>query len=185
MGETSDRVATLIIRMRASANSLAVPVLMACLCDLPASSAAERSSPNPHLRDTHSAYLQRAGRQPVECYPWGAEAWRRARETDRPVLLDLGAIWCSFREQVNQESYSQPHTADFINRHFVAVKVHYDAQPELAATIERAQAVLNLPAGLPVTAFLSPSGKLYLVAATFHVGLRAASPLFGRFSSRP
>jgi hypothetical protein len=84
MGETSDRVATLIIRMRASANSLAVPVLMACLCDLPASSAAERSSPNPHLRDTHSAYLQRAGRQPVECYPWGAEAWRRAREYGPP-----------------------------------------------------------------------------------------------------
>jgi uncharacterized protein len=157
---------------------------MACLCALPASSAAQRSSPNPHLRDTHSAYLQRASRQPVEGYPWGAEAWRRARETDRSVLLDLGAICCLFCEPVNRESYSQPDTAD-INRHFVAVKVHYDAQPELAATIERAQAVLNLPAGLPLTAFLAPSGKLYLVAATFDVGLRAASPLFGRFSSRP
>lgn len=147
--------------MRASANSLAVPVLMACLGGLPARSAAECSSPNPHLRETYSAYLQRASRQPVEWYPWGAEAWRRARETDRPVLLDLEAIWCSFCEQMHRESYSQPDTADFINRHFVAVKVDYDAQPELAATIERAQAVLNLPAGLPLTAFLSPSGKLY------------------------
>jgi len=134
---------------------------MACLCALPASSAAERLSPNPHVRDTDSAYLQRASRQPVEWYPGGAEAWRRARETDRPVLQDLGEIWCSFCEQITRESYSQPDTADFISRHFADVKVHYDAQAELGATIERAQAVLNLPAGLPLTAFLSPSGKLY------------------------
>ncbi len=164
--------------MRANANSLAMPVLLACLCALPAGSAVERSSPNPHLRDTHSAYLQRASREPVEWYPWGAGAWRRALETDRPILLDLGAIWCSFCQQMDRESYSQPDTADFINRHFVAVKVDYDAQPELAATLERAQAVMNLPAGLPLTAFLSPSGKLYFGGGYFPARPSRGKPAF-------
>jgi uncharacterized protein len=153
--------------MYVKGNWLAMPVLLVSLCALPGGSAAEGSSPNPHLRNTHSAYLQRAIRQPVDWYPWGAEAWQRAQETGRPILLDLGAIWCSFCEQMDRESYSRPDTAEFINQHFVAVKVDYDSQPELAARLERAQAVLNLPAGLPLTAFLSPSGKLYFGGGYF------------------
>src|SRR5262249_45027770 len=134
--------------------SFAVPVLAVGLCALPAGTAGERSSPNPRLRDTRSAYSERASRQPAEWWFWGAEAWRRARETDLPVLLDLGTMWCSFCEQMDRDSSSQPGGGGSSTRHFVAVRVEYDAQPELAATIEPAQPVLNLRAGLPVTACL-------------------------------
>jgi uncharacterized protein YyaL (SSP411 family) len=114
-----------------------------------------------HLEGSASPYLQRASRQPVDWYPWGAQAWQRARQLDRPVLLDMGAVWCSWCSQMDRESYTNPEAATYINAHFVAVKVDYDADPELARQLELAQAVVNLPAGLPLTAFLTPSGKLF------------------------
>ena len=47
-----------------------------------------------HLRGQTSPYLKRAVSQPVDWYPWGPEAFTRARELDRPILLDVGAVWC-------------------------------------------------------------------------------------------
>ena len=50
--------------------------------------------PGNHLRGQSSPYLKRAATQPVDWYPWGAEAFRRARQLNRPILLDVGALWC-------------------------------------------------------------------------------------------
>jgi uncharacterized protein len=55
-------------------------------------------------------------------------------------------------------------TADYINQHFVAVKVDFDASPKLVAQLQQAQAVLNLPAGLPLISFITPDGRLYFGA---------------------
>jgi uncharacterized protein YyaL (SSP411 family) len=79
---------------------------------------------------------------------------------------------------MDRESYSRPDTAEFINQHFIALKVDYDSQPELAARLERVQAVLNLPAGLPLTAFLSPSGKLYFGGGYFPPRPSRGKPAF-------
>ena len=57
---------------------------------------------------------------------------------------------------MDRESYNRPELAALINANFVAVKVDYDAQPQLAAELERAQALLNLPSGLPLTGFATP-----------------------------
>lgn len=62
---------------------------------------------------------------------------------------------------MDRESYTVPETADYINQHFVAVKVDYDTATQLVAQLQRAQAFLNLPAGLPLTSFLTPDGELY------------------------
>ena len=77
---------------------------------------------------------------------------------------------------MDRESYSQPELARFINDRFVAVKVDYDLQPEIAARLRRAQAFMNLPGGLPVTAFLCPSGKLYLGGCYFPAKARLEKP---------
>jgi uncharacterized protein YyaL (SSP411 family) len=114
-----------------------------------------------HLQGNSSPYLRKASTQPVDWYPWGDEAWSRARKLDRPVLLDLGAGWCTWCHRMDQESYSNPGTAAYINNHFVAIKVDYDLQPELVRQLERAQAYLNLPAGLPMVSYLTPDGKIY------------------------
>jgi hypothetical protein len=129
-----------------------------------------------HLKGSRSPYLQRASQQPVDWYPWGEEAFRRAKDLDRPILLDLGAEWCPYCAQMDRESYSQPELARFINDQFVAVKIDYDLQPEIAARLQRAQAFMNLPVGLPLTAFLSPSGKLYFGGGYFPAKARLGKP---------
>ncbi|MGH9492462.1 MAG: DUF255 domain-containing protein [Terriglobales bacterium] len=123
--------------------------------------------PANHLRGQSSPYLKRAASQPVDWYPWGAEAFRRARQLDRPILLDVGAVWCSTCDRMDRESYTRPEIAEFINANFVAVKLDYDARPALTAKLERAHALKNFPAGIPLTGFLTPCGKLYLGGTYF------------------
>ena len=126
-------------------------------------------SPQPgnHLRGQGSPYLKRAASQPVDWYPWGAEAFRRARQLDRPILLDVGATWCATCDRMDRESYTRPEIAEYINANFVAVKLDYDARPRLTAKLERAHALKNFPAGIPLTGFLTPCGKLYLGGTYF------------------
>jgi len=65
---------------------------------------------------------------------------------------------------MDRDTYTNAATADYINHHFIAVKVDFDASPKLVAQLQRAQAILNLPAGLPLTSFITPDGKLYFGA---------------------
>ena len=116
------------------------------------------------LSGERSPYLRRAVGQPVNWYPWGADAFQRAQELGRPILLDVGAVWCSWCSLMDRDTYTNAAIADYINQHFVAVKVDFDAAPELVAQLQQAQAVLNLPAGLPLTSFITPDGKLYFGA---------------------
>lgn len=117
-----------------------------------------------HLAAATSPYLKRASGQPVDWYPWGHDAFKRAKELNRPILLDVGAVWCPWCDLMDRDTYNNADTAEYINQRFVAVKVDFDASPELVAELERAQAVLNLPAGLPLTAFITPEGKLFFGA---------------------
>ncbi len=153
-----------------------VPFLLLALTSLVGPSRAAGSQN--HLGSSGSAYLNRAAQQPVDWYPWGPEAWRQAEKWDRPVLLDLGAVWCGWCDLMDRESYDRPELAAFINANFVAVKVDYDAQPRLAAELERAQALLNLPSGLPLTGFVTPSGKLYFGGSYFPRQSRRDKPAF-------
>jgi uncharacterized protein len=138
--------------------ALAIVFSLACTAAAPAQ---EKLN---HLAGESSSYLKRAIAQPVDWYPWGAAAFRRAKELNRPMLLDVGAVWCPWCDLMDRETYTNAVTADYINRHFVAVKVDFDASPKLVAQLQRAQAILNLPAGLPLTSFLTPDGKLYFGA---------------------
>src|ERR1700722_4469021 len=117
-----------------------------------------------HLAADNSPYLKRAISQPVDWYPWGPAAFGRAKELNRPILLDVGAVWCPWCNLMDRDTYTNAAAADYINQHFVAVKVDFDASPKLVAQLQRAQAILNLPAGLPLTSFITPDGKLYFGA---------------------
>ena len=153
-----------------------VPLLLLILTS-PFRPSATQGSPN-RLAGSGSAYLKRAAQQPVDWYPWGPEAWENAKRLDRPVLLDLGAVWCGWCDLMDRESYNRPDLAALINANFVAVKVDYDAQPQLAAELERAQAVLNLPSGLPLTGFVTPGGKLYFGGSYFPRQAKGDKPAF-------
>jgi uncharacterized protein YyaL (SSP411 family) len=136
-----------------------------------------QGSPN-HLSGQESAYLKRAIFQPVDWYPWGTLSFQRARELNRPMLLDVGALWCPWCSLMDRDTYANAATADYINQRFVSVKVDFDAAPGLVAQLQRAQALLNLPAGLPLTSFVTPDGRLYFGAGYLPPEHRGDKPSF-------
>jgi len=108
-----------------------------------------------------STYLRGAAHQPVDWYPWGEEAFRRAKELDRPILLDIGATWCHWCHVIDRESYEDPDLAKIINEHFVAVKVDRDERPDIDARYQQAVGAIAGQGGWPLTGFLTPDGKVF------------------------
>lgn len=140
---------------------------------------ASADGPPNHLSGGASSdYLKRAEAQPVNRYPWSAEAFAEARRRDVPVLLDVGAVWCPWCSLMDRESYTNAETAEYINANFVAAKVDFDQDPRLSAKLQRAQALLNLPAGLPLTAFVTPEAKLHYGGAYFPAEARGGKAAF-------
>ncbi|HVG36832.1 MAG TPA: thioredoxin domain-containing protein, partial [Thermoplasmata archaeon] len=108
-----------------------------------------------------STYLKGAAHQPVEWYPWGEDAFRRAKELDRPILLDIGATWCHWCHVIDRESYEDPNLASVINENFVAIKVDRDERPDIDARYQQAVGAIAGQGGWPLTAFLTPDGKVF------------------------
>ena len=90
------------------------------------------------LADSASAYLKSAAHQPIHWYPWGAEAFAAAQAADKPVLLDIGAVWCHWCHVMDGESYEDPALAGYLNEHFVCIKVDRDERPDVDARYQRA-----------------------------------------------
>ena len=131
------------------------------------------------LGDASSAYLQSAAHQPVWWHAWGPEAFERARETDRPVLLDIGAVWCHWCHVMDEESYENPALAEFLNTHFVCVKVDRDERPDVDARYQRAVQAITRQGGWPLTGFLTPEAELFFGGTYF-----PPEPAHGRPSFR-
>ena len=79
---------------------------------------------------------------------------------------------------MDKESYTDPELAAFINANFVAVRVDFDADAKFSARLQRAQAYINVPSGLPLTAFLTPQGKLYTGGSYFPKLAKRDKPAF-------
>ena len=113
------------------------------------------------LAGERSSYLRSAATQPVDWYPWGEEAFRKAKAEDKPILLDIGAVWCHWCHVIDRESYEDPEVARIINERYVAVKVDRDERPDVDARYQRAVQSLSGQGGWPLTAFLTPEGKVF------------------------
>src|SRR5215210_5077212 len=113
------------------------------------------------LAASTSAYLQSAAHQPIHWFPWGAEAFAAARTQDRPVLLDIGAVWCHWCHVMDGESYENPELAQFLNDKFICIKVDRDERPDVDARYQRAIQALTRQGGWPLTAFLTPNGEVF------------------------
>jgi uncharacterized protein YyaL (SSP411 family) len=121
------------------------------------------SSPPPTncLEEAASSYLRSARHQPVWWHSWGAAAFARAQAEDKPILLDIGAVWCHWCHVMDRESYEDPEIAALINQLFVAVKVDRDERPDVDARYQSAVSAISGQGGWPLTAFLTPSGQPY------------------------
>jgi uncharacterized protein len=111
------------------------------------------------LARASSSYLRSAMHQPIQWHEFGEEAFAAARAADKPVLLDIGAVWCHWCHVMDRESYDDPEVAAIVNEHFIAVKVDRDERPDIDSRYQVAVASLTGQGGWPLTAFLTPDGK--------------------------
>ncbi len=111
------------------------------------------------LARASSAYLRSAMHQPIQWHEWGEEAFARAQEQNKPVLLDIGAVWCHWCHVMDRESYESPEVAEIINRDFIAVKVDRDERPDVDSRYQLAVSTIAGTGGWPLTVFLTPDGK--------------------------
>ncbi len=132
------------------------------------------------LKDSASAYLRSAAHQPIDWNEWGEEAFAKARADEKPILLDIGAVWCHWCHVIDRESYENAGIAEIINRLYVPIKVDRDERPDVDARYQSAISAISGQGGWPLTAFLTPDGKPFFGGTYFPPDDSMGRPSFRR-----
>ncbi|MDE3202039.1 MAG: thioredoxin domain-containing protein, partial [Acidobacteriota bacterium] len=140
----------------------------------------QSASATNQLEHAASSYLRSARHQPVQWHAWGDAAFARAQAENKPILLDIGAVWCHWCHVMDRESYEDAEIARIINDHFIAVKVDRDERPDVDARYQAAVSAISGQGGWPLTAFLTPDGRPYFGGTYFPRDDRYGRPGFGR-----
>ena len=136
--------------------------------------------PTNALARASSSYLRSAMHQPIQWHEFGEEAFAAARAADKPMLLDIGAVWCHWCHVMDRESYDDAEVAAIVNEHFIAVKVDRDERPDIDSRYQVAIASLTGQGGWPLTAFLTPDGKPFYGGTYFPPADAYGRPSFKR-----
>jgi uncharacterized protein len=131
------------------------------------------------LASESSPYLRQHADNPVDWWPWCAEAFAEARRLDRPVFVSIGYAACHWCHVMAHESFEDEDTAKLMNERFVNVKVDREERPDVDAIFMTAIQVQGEGGGWPLSAFCLPDGRPYLLGTYFPV-----EPRFGRPSFR-
>jgi uncharacterized protein YyaL (SSP411 family) len=118
--------------------------------------------------------------QPVQWHEFGEEAFAEARLANKPMLLDIGAVWCHWCHVMDRESYDDAEVAAIVNEHYIAVKVDRDERPDIDSRYQVAVASLTGQGGWPLTAFLTPDGKPFYGGTYFPPADAYGRPSFKR-----
>jgi uncharacterized protein YyaL (SSP411 family) len=119
------------------------------------------------LADQTSPYLRQHRDNPVDWYPWGDEAFERARAEERPVLLSVGYSACHWCHVMAHESFEDAATAAVMNELFVNVKVDREERPDVDAVYMEAVQAMTGGGGWPMTVFLTPDGRPFFAGTYF------------------
>jgi uncharacterized protein len=119
------------------------------------------------LADSTSPYLLQHAENPVDWWEWGDDAFTDAARRDVPVLLSVGYAACHWCHVMAHESFEDDATAEFVNDHFVAVKVDREERPDVDAVYMEAVQALTGQGGWPMTAFLTPTGRPFYAGTYF------------------
>jgi len=137
-------------------------------------------APENRLKNSASPYLRSAAHQPIDWNEWGEEAFAKARAEGKPVLLDIGAVWCHWCHVIDRESYENPEIAAMINNLYIPVKVDRDERPDVDARYQSAVSAISGQGGWPLTAFLTPDGKPFFGGTYFPPDDAGGRPGFKR-----
>ncbi|MFY9560353.1 MAG: thioredoxin domain-containing protein [Terriglobales bacterium] len=127
-----------------------------------------------------SSYLRSAMHQPIQWHEWGEEAFAAAKRENKPILLDIGAVWCHWCHVMDRESYDDPELAKIVNENYIAVKVDRDERPDIDSRYQVAVSALTGQGGWPLTGFLTPDGKPFYGGTYFPPQDQYGRPSFKR-----
>jgi hypothetical protein len=119
------------------------------------------------LANARSPYLRKSAHQPVDWYEWSEEAFKKAKEEDKPILLSIGGVWCHWCHVMAHESFENEEIAKIINENFVAIKVDRDERPDIDRRYQEVVLALTGSGGWPLTVFLTPEGEAFFGGTYF------------------
>src|SRR5581483_7910977 len=132
------------------------------------------------LSKASSAYLRSAMHQPIGWHEWSEEAFAKAQNENKPILLDIGAVWCHWCHVMDRESYDNPEIAQIVNERFIPIKVDRDERPDIDSRYQVAVSSITGQGGWPLTAFLTPQGKPFYGGTYFPPDDQYGRPSFKR-----
>ncbi|MCA9400336.1 MAG: thioredoxin domain-containing protein [Candidatus Omnitrophica bacterium] len=119
------------------------------------------------LADESSPYLLQHAMNPVDWYPWGNEAFTKAKEQDKPVLLSIGYATCHWCHVMEQESFANENVAEVINEYFIPVKVDREERPDIDQVYMSVVLAINGQGGWPLTVMLTPDQQPFFGGTYF------------------
>ena len=130
------------------------------------------------LANETSPYLRQHAENPVDWYPWGDEAFRKARAEDKPVFLSVGYSACHWCHVMAHESFEDPQLAAILNEDFVSIKVDREERPDLDQIYMTAVQAMTGQGGWPMSVFLTPTGEPFYGGTYFPPTPRGGMPSF-------
>ncbi|MCM2314368.1 MAG: thioredoxin domain-containing protein [Thermoanaerobaculia bacterium] len=130
-----------------------------------------------------SPYLLQHAHNPVDWYPWGEEAFRRAREEGKPVFLSIGYSACHWCHVMERESFEDAETAAQLNAEWISIKVDREERPDIDSIYMTATQMLTGHGGWPMSVFLTPDAKPFYAGTYFPPAERHGMPSFRRVLS--
>ena len=131
-----------------------------------------------NLINENSPYLLQHANNPVNWFPWGEEALRKARAEHKPIFLSIGYAACHWCHVMAHESFEDKETADFMNEHFINIKVDREERPDLDAIYMQATVAMTGSGGWPMSVFLTPELKPFYAGTYFPPVQRFNMPAF-------
>src|SRR5438477_517694 len=132
------------------------------------------------LANESSPYLLQHAHNPVDWFPWGEEAFAKARAEDRPVFLSIGYAACHWCHVMERESFEDEAIAQFLNENFVSIKVDREERPDVDSIYMQAVQLMTSHGGWPMSVFLTPDAKPFYAGTYFPPTDRHGMPGFER-----
>ena len=118
-----------------------------------------------NLKNEHSPYLQQHADNPVDWYPWGDEAFKKAKRENKPIFLSIGYSSCHWCHVMERESFENEEIAKTLNKHFVSIKVDREERPDIDKHFQNVYQLMNgRPGGWPTSLFLTDELKPFYAA---------------------
>ena len=138
----------------------------------------DKQQPGNRLAHETSPYLLQHAHNPVDWYPWGEEAFAKAKKEDKPIFLSIGYSACHWCHVMAHESFEDESTAALLNRNFVAIKVDREEHPDVDAIYMNAVQRMTGSGGWPLSVFLTPDLKPFFGGTYFPSEERYGAPSF-------